>query len=56
MNPLEKKKMLKEKFKKQKEKRIKQNKEIISFKELGIQIEPETFDWYKEIIGGVKYE
>lgn len=54
MNPLERKKMLKEQFLKKRQKRVAFGKETISFKDLDIQIEPETFEWYRSINGGAK--
>ncbi|MBX9988607.1 MULTISPECIES: hypothetical protein [Priestia] len=56
MNPLDKRKLLKEQFNRRKQERTKQKKEILSFKDLDIQFESETFEWYKNINGGAKCE
>ncbi|NEX77364.1 hypothetical protein G4Z05_00405 [Bacillus thermocopriae] len=57
MNPLEKKQLLKEQFKKRIQARRNQKVKTISFKELGITFEPETIEWYKSVEnGGVKFD
>lgn len=56
--PLDRKKALKEKFNKKKNEQKKSNDiEIIKFEELNINFEPETYQWYDAVTGGVrKYE
>ncbi|MED0688209.1 hypothetical protein [Anoxybacillus ayderensis] len=56
MNPLEKRKLLKEGFKIQKKQQNKQKRKLIHFKELDIKFEQETFEWYKNLVGGGNHE
>ncbi|HDR6633181.1 TPA: hypothetical protein QCV53_001438 [Bacillus cereus] len=56
MNNIHKKELLKQQFKKRKEVKSKMGKKIVSFRELEISFQPETFEWYREINGGAKCE
>lgn len=47
MHPLNKKKMMKEKFEKRRQEISEENKKIVLFKDLDIVLEPGTLEWYQ---------
>lgn len=56
MNPINQKKLLIERFRKNKLSHPKHSKKLVTFKELNIKIEKETYEWYQQVNGGGNYE
>lgn len=56
MNPLQKKILLKEKFNKRTKDASSQQKEFVSFKDLDLKFDHETYEWYRNMNGGAKFE